>query len=425
MNRNIMILAFLGVALLPTQAQTVRSLDECRRMALEHNASVRNAVNNVEAAKQEQKSAFTKYFPTLSASGTAFNANKHLVQMNMGGGMALSLVKDGVTGGVTLMQPVFMGGQILNGNKLAKVGVTVSGLQREQAEQEVRLTVEKYYWQVAVLKEKLVTVAAIDTMLSRLCGDVAAAVKVGVTTRNDLLQVQLRRNDIESTRSNLVNNLEVCRMLLAQYIGADDEQTDVSADIDVGSAPMFPQELYCEPQSALPLTPEYRLLESNVEANRLQRKLAVGKNLPSVVAGAGYMYENLLDRSNSFALVDVTVSVPISGWWGGSHDIRKQKLRLANAENDLNDNAELLQIRMRKAWTDLQDAHRQTLIAQKSIEQSAENLRLNQDYYKAGTVTMSDLLDAQRLYQQSRDKFAEAYSQFKMKQTEYLIATGR
>lgn len=91
---------------------------------------------------------------------------------------------------------------------------------------------------------------------------------------------------------------------------------------------------------------EYRLLESNVEANRLQKKLAVGKNLPSVVAGAGYMYENLLDRSNSFALVGVTVSVPISGWWDGSHDIQKQKLRLTNAENELNDNAELLQIRM-------------------------------------------------------------------------------
>lgn len=415
----------MGAALLPVQAQTVRSLDECRRMALEHNAGVRNAINSVEAAKEEKKEAFTKYFPTLSASGTAFNANKHLVQMDMGGGMALSLIKDGVTGGVTLMQPVFMGGQIVNGNKLAKVGVQVSGLQREQAEQEVRLTVEKYYWQVAVLKEKLVTVDAVDAMLARLCGDVEAAVKAGVTTRNDLLQVQLRRNDIESTRSNLENNLAVSRMLLAQYIGEEGEQTDVAADIDVGNAPMFPQDLYCEPSSALPLTPEYRLLESNVEANRLQKNLAVGKNLPSVVAGAGYMYENLLDRSHSFALVGVSVSVPISGWWGGSHDIRKQKLRLANAQNDLSDNSELLQIKMSKAWNDLQDAHRQTQIAQKSIEQSTENLRLNQDYYKAGTVTMSDLLDAQRLYQQSRDKYVEAYSQFRMKQTEYLVATGR
>lgn len=104
---------------------------------------------------------------------------------------------------------------------------------------------------------------------------------------------------------------------------------------------------------------------------------------------------------------------------------KKQKLQLRNAENTLADNAELLVIRMQKAWNDLQDAHKQTLIAQSSIEQSAENLRLNQDYYHAGTTTMSDLLDAQTMLRQSRDKYAEAYAQFRIKTVEYLQATGR
>jgi hypothetical protein len=38
---------------------------------------------------------------------------------------------------------------------------------------------------------------------------------------------------------------------------------------------------------------------------------------------------------------------------------------------------------------------------------------------------MSDLLDAQTLYQQSRDKYVDSYAQFKIKATEYLQATGR
>lgn len=80
---------------------------------------------------------------------------------------------------------------------------------------------------------------------------------------------------------------------------------------------------------------------------------------------------------------------------------------------------------MQKAWIDLQDAYKQILIARTSIEQSTENLRLNNDYYSAGTSTMSDLLDAQTMFQQSRDKYVDAYAQFRIKTVEYLQATGR
>ena len=98
---------------------------------------------------------------------------------------------------------------------------------------------------------------------------------------------------------------------------------------------------------------------------------------------------------------------------------------MKNAENQLADNSELLVIAMQKAWTDLQDAYKQILIARTSIEQSTENLRLNKDYYYAGTSTMSDLLDAQTLFQQSRDKYVETYAQFQIKTVEYLQTTGR
>ena len=82
-------------------------------------------------------------------------------------------------------------------------------------------------------------------------------------------------------------------------------------------------------------------------------------------------------------------------------------------------------IRMQKAQIDLSNAYQQALIALNSIEQSEENLRLNEQYYKAGTSGMSDLLEAQQLYQQSRDKYAEAFSKYEISKTEYLQATGR
>lgn len=392
------------------RAQKVYTLDECREMALQNNVKARNAANEVEAARQGKKEAFTKYFPSVSATGMGYNANKGLLQMDMGEGMNMSLLKNGVMGGVTVTQPVFAGGQIINSNKLADVGVEVSNIQKEQDENDVRLTVEKYYWQVVTLQEKLATLRTVEKQLESINKDVEVAVNAGVTTRNDLLQVQLKRNDMESSRINLENNLSVCRMLLAQYVGLDTYTIVIDSRMPMGERPPFPDELRCDHASSLPLITGYRLLQSDVKANKIKQKLEVGKNLPSVAVGGGYIYDDLMDKAHPFAIGFVTVSVPISDWWGDSHAIKKQKLEVKNAENRLADNSELLVIAMQKAWTDLQDSYKQILIATKSIEQSTENLRLNEDYYRAGTTTMSDLLDAQSMFRQSHDKYADAYA---------------
>ena len=51
--------------------------------------------------------------------------------------------------------PLFTGGQIVNGNKLAKVNIQVNRLQYNQSENEVKLTTENYYWQVVMLKREV------------------------------------------------------------------------------------------------------------------------------------------------------------------------------------------------------------------------------------------------------------------------------
>lgn len=392
--------------------------------ALSNNVRMRNAENEIRMAEHDRKNAFTRYFPSVSASGGGFIANKGLMELNMGPDMSMSMMKDGVVGGVSATLPLFAGGQIVNGNKLAKVSEEVSRTRYRLSENEVRLTTENYYWQVVTLKEKLRTLEVVEARLDTLTRDVEAAVQAGVTTRNDLLQVQLRQNEIKSNRLNVENALALSRELLAQYMGMGLDSVDVAYAME-GRLPEEPAGLFLPPESALPRTGEYDLLRQNLEATRLQKKIAVGKNLPTVAIGGGYYYDDLLDVGMDFWVGFATVSVPLSGWWGGSHDIKKQKLQVKNAENQLNDQSEMLMIRMRQSWNDLNDAYKQVGIALTSIDQATENLRMQSDYYAAGTCTMSDLLDAQTLFQQSRDKYVEAYAQYEVKKREYLQATGR
>ena len=171
MNKSISQLCIaLAISLFPSvlPAQTKLTLDDCIEMALKNNVRIKNADNDVSAAKAQRKSAFTNYFPSISASGGGVVADKGLLEMEVAPGQTMSMIKDGLFGGVTATMPVFTGGQIVHANKLAKVNEDVSRLKRRQSEDEVRLTVEQYFWQVVMLKEKQRTLSAVQSQLERM-----------------------------------------------------------------------------------------------------------------------------------------------------------------------------------------------------------------------------------------------------------------
>ncbi|WP_405371388.1 TolC family protein [Phocaeicola sp.] len=424
-KRNIVLSLIACTCLAPVSRQHIYTLDECINSALKYNVKVRNAENDLEMAKHDKKEAFTKYFPNISAVGSGFIANEPLVQMQMSPEAKMEMLKDGMLGGISATMPLFTGGQIVNGNKLAELGVNMKALQKKQTDDEVRLEVERYFWQIVMLKEKLKTISLVEKQLERLETDVQASVDAGIVTRNDLLQVQLKKNDVLSGKIQLENSLNVSLSLLGQYIGAKSDSIDVAFVVEEHLSES-PQTLFCNHTDAVERTNEYGLLKQNLQASKLQYKMAVGKNLPTVAIGGGLVYDNfVMGQDQSFYMGFVTVSVPLSGWWGGMHSIKKHKLQVKNAENLLNDNSEMLVIRMQNVWNTLNDSYRKAEIALLSVEQSSENLRLNMDYYSAGTATMSELLDAQTLYQQSRDKYVEAYTNYELSKREYLQATGR
>ncbi len=446
-TRNIALTIILGfLPGLHAWAQHTYTLEQLLDSARSHNIAMRNGQRDIEAAQEQRKEAFTKFFPTVSATGAWFNANKSMAQTELdltpyitpelgatlaqllpaetlvalSSPMSISMMKHGTIASITAIQPVFAGGQIINGNKLSKIGEEVSRLRQQLSEDEVETTAEQYFWQLVTLEEKQRTIATVEEMLADIHKDVNLAVEAGLTLRNDLLKVELRQNEVESQKVKIQNGMALVKMLLAQYCGL----RDTSFTLRYTTEAISPLSIKRDHQQALLNTPEYQLLDKQVEATSLQKKMAVGENLPSVAVGAGYNYHNLLGSDQTFGMIFATVSIPLSNWWGGSHAIKRKKIAQQQAIDQRDDNAELLTIRMQKAWNDVEEAYQQLHIAERSIRQAEENLRLSRNCYQAGTTTMSDLLEAQMLYQQSLDKHTDAFADYQNKILAYKHAVG-
>ena len=419
-----------AASVLPAGAQTL-TLDECRAAAAEHNRTLQNSRYDLEAALQTRREAFTGYFPQVSATGGVFQAQHGLVQADFGMtvpqlgtmNLPLSMVKRGLVGGITAVQPLFAGLQIVNGNKLARLGEEVAQLQLQKTAAEVLERTDTYFWQVVSLRDNLSTIEAVERQLAEIHRQVALSVKAGLVTTNDLLRVELRRQEVASKRLKVENGLKVSKMLLAQHIGADWHTFDIAAA--AFGEPEAPAAYYVPVDEALDRRAEYLLSEKNVEAQKYRKRMERGKRLPTVAVGAGYLYYNVTDKDVDDGMVFAQVSIPISDWWGGAHALKKARIDEMQAENDRLEAREMLAVEIERTWSEVQEAHAQILLMQRSVASATENLRQNRNFYDAGTATLTDLLDAETLYTQSRNNLTSAYAAYHTSLAKYMRVTGR
>lgn len=428
-------------------AQRTITLLESRQLALQNNAGTKNSRLEIEAARQTKKSAFTNYFPTISGTALSFRAQDPLMKMETKGGNlpvydgnpahlhsatqfayfpggTTELLKKATFGYITIMQPVFAGGRIYNGNKLAGLGVEVKELQDKVQQNEILLKTEEQYRQILSLEEKYKTILKYEEMLNSIKKQVEDAYNQGLATRNDVLKVKLKLSELLLNKSKLENGKKLAAMAFCQYIGITYEEGNIYSD--VMEVTDTPQNNFTPHNEALKNRNEYALLEKSVEAEKLQTKLKLGEYLPQAGIGVNGMYMKMDDaKERTIGLIYGTLSVPISAWWGGSHELEERSVKEDIARNNFKNNSELLLLQMEKAWQDLSDAYKQYQLSIQAKEQAEENLNVNEDSYKNGLITISDLLDAQALYQQTQDQLTDAKANYLIKRTSYLQVTGR
>lgn len=462
MKKILVTLLTLGAFLHSTSASATDTftLEECQQLALRNNRTLQDARLDERMAQEDATIAFTKYFPSIQANATGFIGAKDLMRttMDMTGfgqtyGPALmqagmgellmglppqndvSMMKKGVVANVVALQPLFAGGQIVTGNRLAALQKEVRRLQTAMSEKDVLQNVADYFWQIVALRSNLSTLNAVDEQLASIHTLTENYINAGLITRNDLLTVELKQQEMVSTRLQLDNGIMLLRLVLAQLCGAELDHFDIVAPDNI-DAPQTPDHYFVPPTEAVYNREELALAGKNVEAKALQVRMERGKCLPSVAVGAAGLYQGIdmgkMSVKNGGSMYNMklgnlvglaTVSIPVSDWWSGKHAIRKARIDQEKAENDRLNAQEMLQVDIISSWNNLNEAYAQISVAQKSVAAATENLRINREQYGAGTLPMSDLLDAVTLFTRANNDLGAALATYQIRVNEYVRKT--
>ena len=435
----LMILLTLFSVSLMAQEPHHLSVQNCIEMAMENNIELKNSQLEIDKARATKNEARAEYFPTVSAQAVAFDAlnpmltfgiedidNAQLRQLlytlyaeygsNMGLDKEYSFVQNGVMLNAMATEPVYAGGRIRNGNKLAKLGIDVAETQAKVKENEVCLQTETLYWQIVALQEKVTTLDQLDRLLDTLDKDLLGAVEAGLAMPTDQFKLKVKQNESQLNRKKLTDGITLLKMALAQTIGADWQEMEL---VDTLGLETNPTTVFKDVAEAVSTRNESHLLDLSLQAEKLKKKMTLGEVLPSLLVGGSASYHTVLENSKPNAMVFAVLQVPLTDWHKTSIKLKKHTLDTEMAENTRRDLTEKMEMQTNQAWFNLEQSWLRITMAQTALNDAEANLKVTQDYYEAGLVALSDVLEAQTLLKQSRDELTDSRVEYRINLVTY------
>ena len=419
------------------------SVQDCIEMALENNIELKNSQLEIDKARATKKEAQTLYLPTVTAQALAFNAlnpmltfgiddidNAQLRQIlytlyaeygaNMGLDKEYSFVQNGVILNGMATEPIYAGGRIRNGNKLAKLGIEAAEYQSMMKEDEVRLQTETLYWQIIALEEKNATLDDLDQLLDTLDKDLAGAIEAGLAMPTDQYKLRVKQNESQLNRKKLNDGITLLKMALAQYIGADWQTMTLTDTLGLETEPSA---YFQVAEEAVAQRNESRLLDLSLKAEDLKKKMTLGEALPFLLVGGSASYHTIFENSKPNAMVFAMLQIPITDWHKTSFKLKKHDLDAEMAENTRRDLTEKMELQTNQAWFNLEQSWLRISMAETALRDAEANLKITEDYYDAGLVALSDVLEAQTMLKQSRDELTDSRVEYRINLVTYRQQT--
>ena len=298
--------------------------------------------------------------------------------------------------------------------------------QLERTDQEILFRVVQSYYGLLLATKQVEVADQAEQTAKSIMERSQARFDSGVVVESDLLSAKVRLASREQELISARNNLELARAQLNTAMGVPVDALYQPADplaernLAVGSLPDVEKK-------ALTTRPDLKRIESEQSAQQLSVAIAKSSFGPRLNAFAGWEMDNptlLAGGGGNNWLGGVELQFDL--YEGGAkraalsreRAIAEKMAALKQAANDA------VRLEVRQAYYDLDSNRQQVGVARTTIAQAQESLRINQDRYEGGLITITDLLGAEEAARRSQTDYWQAVYQFHISSANLELASG-
>ena len=113
--------------------------------------------------------------------------------------------------------------------------------------------------------------------------------------------------------------------------------------------------------------------------------------------------------------------MPISDWHKTAFKLKQHRIEMEEAENTRRDLTEKMELQTNQAWFNLEQSYLRVQMAQTAVNDAEANLKMENDYYEAGLIALSELLEAQTLLKHSLDELTDSRVEYRINLVTYRL----
>ncbi|MBQ4408999.1 MAG: TolC family protein [Bacteroidales bacterium] len=463
MKRIFLLILTFSFAVIDVDAQQKLPLDSCVSMALTQNklmAKAEKTYSKQDAQAEAYKTnrlpkfsliggaVFTSdakmeynvpegYLPTFSPDPATGALKPNVIAQGADGspifsnyaffpGMDLSLdLGKIIMGGISVQQPIYMGGKIETAVRMSQTGKEMADLNRNLVRSEVILNTNEAYYKLVEVLELQKAAESYRDVVSELYRNVQNAYEIGMRPQNDVLKVRSKLNEAELKVRQAQNGVKVAKMNLCHCMGLPLDTDILPADS------VIVDQIDDLPPIDVSSRTETSLLDKKISLKDSEIKLTESDFRPqvAVIGAANYIWGPELNDEQLFNDVKfsaaLTVNVPLFHWGEGkkkSSAIRFEKEELELEKADL---TEKMQMELALALNAYDEALLEVQLTKTSLDQAAENMRVAKDMYDIGEETLAGYLESQTVWTKANTDYVTAKGKFQVAKVKVMKAAGR
>ena len=360
--------------------------------ALDNNKDLKIASNRLEIARATSRASIAPLLPTIGSSLSRRQSS--LIIENNNSPQRLYDYKDSL--GVQLNWEIDIWGKLSTQSRSSFRDLESVAADLEFAKLSIAgLTAQSWYLFSEAKLQKDLSERNLETRISTL-KKVENRYRKGIAQSRDL---RLARSELESTRADLINKrqaLNETARILEVIIGRYPEATIVP-----GGLPIIPPNPDIgSPSTRLPLRPDIRSLEAQLESAGLQLTSTRLAFLPSLSLSAQWstLEDNWTDALEPDRLAGSIIGSITQSIFQGGNRIANSRIKKAQMELILESYAQALLEAAQEAEDSIaaeETLTKREIAINKAFEESKAAEELTLDQYNRGLSTIFELLDAQ------------------------------
>lgn len=310
-------------------------------------------------------------------------------------------------------------------NRAREISVAATH-QLERTDQEILFRVVQSYYGVLLAAKQLEVAEQAEKTAKSIMDRSQVRFDTGVAVESDLLSSKVRLAGREQELIRARNNLELVRAQLNTAMGVTpDIQFQIADSLAEKSltVPSLPEVEH----TAFTTRPDLKRIEDQQSAQELSVAIAKSSFGPRLNAFAAWELDNptsLAGGGGNNWLGGIELQLDL--FQGGAKRAALSRER-ANAEKiaALKQAAkDAVRLEVRQAYYDQNAARQQVEVAYSAIAQARENLRINQDRYDGGMLTITDLLGAEETARRTQADYWQAICEFHVSYAKLELASG-